>query len=104
MEVMGLDIPTQSSGGRRRALDLHLALVAEKKVVNGHAQWWHFEMKEKFDAQSKKNPSAPFINDGGGSASVAEESSRVPRQKLTEVEQRAHARVVRKAKEGELDT
>ena len=48
-----------------------MAFVADTEVVKEHAAWWHFELKETFDAQSGENPSAPFVIDGGGSAKSA---------------------------------
>ena len=48
--------------------DPHLAFAAGKDVVKKHAQWRHFEMKEKVDSQSRKDPGAPFVIGGGGSA------------------------------------
>ena len=103
--VVDSDIPTQSLGKKRRVGDLHLALVAAWEVVKEHAKWWHFEMGEKIDAQSKKDPGAPSGVDGGGpvlSAWIAEERNRVSEQELTGVGESAHGGLVTKAKEGEL--
>ena len=83
--VLGSDIPTQSPGGGCRVGDLHLAFVVGKGVVKVHAQWWHSEMIEKIDTQSRQDPSEPFAIDGGGavlSARVAEDRNRVSGQEL----------------------
>ena len=59
-------------------------------------------MEKEIGAQSRKDPGAPFVIDGRGpvlSAWVAEECNRVSRQKLTVVEERVHADLVKSAKE-----
>ena len=63
-------------------------------------------MKEKIDTQTPKDPGASFAMDGVEpvlSAWVAEECNRVSTRKLTEVEERVHADLARKAKERELE-
>ena len=98
--VMDSDIPTKSSGTKRREGDLHSAFVAGKEVVQQHAQWRHCAMKARIDTQSREDPSVPSVIDGGGSvltARVATKRNRVLRQELTEAEGRVHADLVRKA-------
>ena len=46
--------------------DLHLAFSAEQEVVKDLAPWWHLEMKEEINAQSRKAPSAPLVISAGG--------------------------------------
>ena len=63
-------------------------------------------MKEKIDTQTRKDPGALFVMDGGGSvlsAWVAEERGRISGQELTEAEGRAHADFAKKAKARELE-
>ena len=63
-------------------------------------------MEKEIGAQSRKDPCAPFVIDGGGpvlSAWAAEECNRVSRRKLTVVEERVHADLVKRAKERLLD-
>ena len=86
--------------------DLHLAFLTEKEVVKKHAQWRYFEMEKEIGAQSRKDPGAPSVIDGGGhvlSAWVTEECNRVSGQKLTNVEERAHTDLVKKARGRKLD-
>ena len=63
-------------------------------------------MKEKFDAQTHKDPGASFVIYGGGpalSAWVAQEGNRVSEQELTGVAERVHADLARKVEERELE-
>ena len=87
--------------GRRSSLgELHLDVAKE------HAQWWHPDMTEKIDTQTRKNPGASFIMNGAGpalSAKAAEECNRVVGRELTEGGERLHADLARQAKEQELD-
>ena len=72
----------------------------------GRAKWWHFEMEVKIDAQSRMDPKASLVVDGGEpvlSAWVAEERNRVSGQESTEMAERAQAEPVLKAVEGEVD-
>ena len=85
--------------------DLHLASLADKEVAQEHAKWRHFEMKEKIDAKSRKDPGASFVLDGERpvlSACVAAECIRVSGQESTGEEDRAHADLVKTAKEREV--
>ena len=63
-------------------------------------------MKEKADAQSRRDPGASFVLDVGGpvlSAGVAGERNRVSGQELTGEAERAHVSLALKAKERESD-
>ena len=103
---MDSDVRTQPIRRGCRAGDLRLAFVADKEIVKVHAQWWHSGMKGGIDAQARKDPGAQSVADGGGSvlfARVAEARNRVLGQELTEVDERLHADLVRKAKGKELD-
>ena len=87
--------------------DLHSTSVAENEEVKEHAQWWHRGMKDKIDAQSRKDLIAPFVIDRQGSvlsAGVAEERNRELGQELVGVEERVHSDLMRRAEERELDT
>ena len=98
-------MPTQSLGKQCRVRDLRPACAAEKEVVKAHALWWHFEMK-KIEMQSRKDPSASSVIDGGRSvlsAWVAEERNRVMGRELTEAEERVHADLLRMAQVRELE-
>ena len=98
---MDLDVSSQSVVKKCRMGDLLLSSVADKDVVKGHAQWWRSDMKEKVDAQTRKDPGTSFARDGGGpvlSAWVAAICNRALGQELTEAAERAHADLARKAK------
>ena len=104
--VMDSDVPTHLLGKRRRVGNPHLAFVAEKEGAMDCAKWQHTKMREKLDTQLRKDPSAPFVNDGRGSvlsASAAEERNRLLRQKLTALAERVRADLARKADVGEWD-
>ena len=93
MGVKDSDTHTQSLGKKYRVGDLNLASVAGKEGVEEDAQWWHCEVKEKIDTQSRKDPSAPPEIDGERSALSAwdaEQRSRVFRRESTEAEERMH--------------
>ena len=104
--VMDSDIPTQSVDTKCRVGDLHLAFFADKEVVKEHAQRWRSDMREKIDAQTRKDPGVSFVMGGGVpvlSAWVAEECSRVLGQELTEAQERAHAALAPKAKRRDVE-
>ena len=61
------DNPTQPLGKKCRVGYPHVAFLADKEVVRGRAQWWHFEMREKVDTQPRQNCSAPSVINRGGS-------------------------------------
>ena len=63
-------------------------------------------MRGKIDAQTRMDPGASCIVDGGGpvlSVRVAEECNRISGRELTEVKGRVHADLARRAKARELD-
>ena len=64
--VMGSDTPTQSIEKRSWLVGRRLAFVMDKKVVTGHAQWWQPGMEDKIDSQTRMDPGAPSMMDGGG--------------------------------------
>ena len=71
-----------------------------------HSQWRHFDAKGKITTQSRKDPSAPFVADVGGSAFsalVAEGRNRVLGEELTEVGGRKRADLFGKATERGVD-
>ena len=83
-----------------------MAFVTDKEVVKEHAQWRQPEMKAKIDTQTRMDPGAPFLVDGGGpvlSAWVAEKCKRISGKALAESEGRAHADLAQKAKVRELE-
>ena len=85
--AMDSDIPTQQIDKMSRLGELQLALVMDKEVVKEHAQWSQPEMKEKIGTQTRMDPDASFMVDGGGpvlSGRIAEERNRILRQGLTE--------------------
>ena len=103
---MDTGAPSEAVGKKCRCGDLRLALVMDMRVVRGHARRWRSDTKDKIDMQTRKDPGASFLMDSGGpvlSAWVAEERNRISGQALTEVEERAHADLVRKANQGELE-
>ena len=60
--------------------------------MKGHAQWWHSELKEKIDTQTRKDPGMPPAMGGGGpvlSEWVADERNHVLGRELTEEEDRS---------------
>ena len=66
--VMDSAIPTQSTDKKSRLGDHPLAFVMDKEVVKGHAQWRRPEMKAKSGTQTRMDPGASAIVDGGGPA------------------------------------
>ena len=73
-----------------------MASVARREVEKRH-----FEVKGKIDTQSTRNPCAPFVIGGEGSAFfawVAGERVRVLRQELAHEGERAHTDLAGKAR------
>ena len=64
--VTDSDIPTQFLGAECRAGDILSAFVADKEVAEAHVQWRDSDLKERIDAQTRKDPGVPFVMDGGG--------------------------------------
>ena len=103
---MDSDIPSQTIGKQCRAGDLRAALVAEKEVAKEHAHWRHYATKGEIGVQPRKEPAAPSVMVGGGSALsawVAEEHNRYSGQKLPGEEECLHADPENKARGRELD-
>ena len=77
--AMDSHVPGQSADTKCRLGDLHPAFAMEKEEMTGHAQWRRSDMRDKIDAQTRKDPGALFAMDGGWpvlSARVAEERKR----------------------------
>ena len=85
---------------KSRLRDLHLASVMDKEVLKEHAQWWQPAMREKIDTETRMDPGAPLMVDGGGPwqcAWVAEERNRILGQGVAEGEERTSSDLVQKA-------
>ena len=63
---MGPYVPSQSADKNCQLGDVHLACVTDLDVAKKHAQWWLSDMKGKMDTQTRKDPGASFVMDGGG--------------------------------------
>ena len=103
---MTSDISTQSLGKKASGEIFTRPLFGIRKYCrstpNGGSLKW-----KKIDAQSRRDPSAPVVLDGGRSvvsARAADECSRVLGLEFTEAAERVRADLVRKAMEGESDT
>ena len=100
--VVDSDAPGQSVDKKCRLGDPHLAVAREREVAKEHADWWRSDMKGKICTQTRKDPAASSALDGRGPASavrVAEERNRILGRELTEVGERVHVDLVRKAEE-----
>ena len=83
-----------------------MPIDTDNEAAEGHAQWWHSDMKEKIGTQARKEPGAPFIMESGGPvlpALAPEKCHRALRQALTEEVDRLHADLARQAEGPELD-
>ena len=80
--------------------DLHSASVAQKVVVEEHAQWRNPDLKSRLDASQ-----APAVGgvDAATSAWVAEVCNRALGQKCTEEEEEMHGGLANAAEERKLN-
>ena len=60
------DVPSLSAAEECRLGDLKLAFVMDKDVANEHAPRRRSDMREQIGAQTRKDPGASVVTDGGG--------------------------------------